>query len=101
MRYTECPLQQAKLLGIYCCDGQFYFEELKTEVLPVVDNPDVFISQAKTFKTFLFTFKLFTYIFNPSTNAFSSIKYNIYHSKEEIYNLMSSGLKQNERIYQS
>ena len=30
-----------------------------------------------------------TDVYNPETNAFSSIKYNIYHTKEEIYNLMT------------
>ena len=100
MRYVECPLEQATRLGIYCSDGHFYFEELRVEILPVVDNPDIFISQSNSLSSYLFTFKLFTYIYNPGTNAFSSIKYNIYHTKEEIYNLMSNGLTENERIYQ-
>ena len=100
MRYVECPLEDAKLLGIYCTDAHFYFEELRNELLPVVDNPDIFISQSKSLNHYLFTFKLFTYIYNSKTNAFSSIKFNIYHTKEEIYNLMSNGLTENERIYQ-
>ena len=100
MRYEECPLEQATLLGIYCSDGNFYFEELKKEILPVVDNPDIFISQSNLLNSYLFTFKLFTYIYNRATNAFTSIKYSIYHTKEEIYNLMSNGLTENERIYQ-
>ena len=100
MRYEECPLEQATKLGIYCSDGHFYFEELKKEMLPVIDNPDIFISQYNTIYTYLFTFKLFTYIYNPNTNAFSSIKYNIYHTKEDIYNLMTKGLTDNERLYQ-
>ena len=100
MRYNECNLQYADLLGIYCCDGHFYFEELRKEVLPHIDNPDVFLSQVKYDMNYLFTFKLFTYIFNPATNAFSSIKYSIYHTKEEMFNLMSTGLTAHERIYQ-
>ena len=100
MRYQECNLAQATILGIYCNDGHFYFEELKKVVLPNIDNPDVFISQKKSPLNYLFTFKLFTYIYNPETNAFSAIKYNIYHTKEEIYALMSKGLTNNERIYQ-
>ena len=100
MRYVECPLEEATLLGIYCTDGYFYFEELKKEVLPVVDNPDIFVSKDNSLDSYLFTFKLFTYIYNPATFAFSSIKYNIYHTKEEIYNLMSNGLTKNERLYQ-
>ena len=100
MRYVECPLDQAIKLGIYCSDGQFYFEELRSEMLPVIDNPDIYISQSNKMGTYLFTFKLFTYIYNPETNAFSSIKYNIYHTKEEIYNLMTNGLTENERLYQ-
>ena len=102
MRYSECLLEDATILGIYCSDGYFYFTELKKELLPVIDNPDIFITQTNSrfLSTFLFTFKLFTYIYNPSTNAFSSIKFNIYHTKEEIYNLMSNGLTENERRYQ-
>ena len=100
MRYEECTLEEATILGIYCCDNNFYFEELRKETLPNVDNPDVFLTQAKSPLNFLFTFKLFSYIYNPETNAFTSIKYNIYHTKEEIYNLMSQGLKDNERKYQ-
>ena len=100
MRYVECPLEEATILGIYCTDGKFYFEELKKEVLLVVDNPDIFISKDNTLDSYLFTFKLFSYIYNPSTHAFRAIKYNIYHTKEEIYDLMSNGLTKNERLYQ-
>ena len=102
MRYSECPLEEGKILGIYCTDGYFYFTELKRELLPVIDNPDVFLTEANSrfMGAVLFTFKLFTYIYNPKTNSFSSIKFNIYHTKEEIYNLMSNGLTENERRYQ-
>ena len=102
MRYSECPLEEGKILGIYCTDGYFYFTELKRELLPVIDNPDVFLTEANSrfMGAVLFTFKLFTYIYNPKTNSFSSIKFNIYHTKEEIYNLMSYGLTENERRYQ-
>ena len=100
MRYKECPLEQATILGIYCCDGHFYFEELKKEILPNVDNLNILISQTKQHINYLFTFKLFTYIYNPETNFFSSIKYNIFHTKEEMHELMSYGLRENERIYQ-
>ena len=100
MRYVECPLEEATILGIYCQDDKFYFEELKKEALPVVDNPDIFMTKSNTLITYLFTFKLFTYIYNPTTNAFTSVKYNIYHTKEDIYNFMINGLRDNERIYQ-
>ena len=100
MRYVECPLEEASILGIYCEDGKFYFEELKKEALPIVDNPDIFMTKSNSMITYLFTFKLFTYIYNPVSRAFSSVKYNIYHTKEEIHSLMSNGLKENERIYQ-
>jgi cation-transporting ATPase 13A3/4/5 len=100
MKYTECPLDEASLLGIYCNDGEFYFIELKKIDLPYINNPDVMVSQSTSGRWYLFTFKLFTYIFNPTTNAFSSIKYNIIHTKEEIYSTMSNGLTEEERIYQ-
>ena len=101
MKYDECTLDEAELVGIYCNDGEFYFIELKKIDLPKVDNPDVITSQNNSSKRcFLFTFKLFTYIYNPNTKGFNSIKYNIYHTKEEIFNLMSNGLNEDERKYQ-
>jgi hypothetical protein len=101
MKYVECTLEEAELLGIYCQDGKFYFIELKKIVLPNVNNPDVLTSQLNySRKCFLFTFKLFTYIFNPSTNSFNSVKYTIYHTREDIYKCMSQGLTSKEREYQ-
>ena len=94
-------MDEAELLGIYCNDGEFYFVELRKIDLPKVDNPDVISSQSNSSrKCFLFTFKLFSYIYNPNTKAFNSIKYSIYHTKEEIFNLMINGLNKDERIYQ-
>ena len=101
MKYVECTLEEAELLGIYCQDGQFYFIELKKIVLPNVNNPDVLTSQLNySRRCFLFTFKLFTYIFNPSTNSFNSVKYTIFHTREDIYKCMSKGLTSDEREYQ-
>lgn len=101
MKYSECTLEEAELVGVYCKDGEFYFVELKKIDLPDVTNPDVLTSQANSSRMcFLFTFKLFTYIFNPNTNSFNAIKYNIFHTKEEIFDLMSKGLNENERQYQ-
>jgi len=101
MKYDECTLDEAELVGVYCNDGEFYFIELKKIDLPKVDNPDVISSQNNSSKRcYLFTFKLFTYIYNPNSKGFNSIKYNIYHTKEEIFNLMSNGLTADERKYQ-
>ena len=101
MKYVECTLEEAELLGIYCQDGKFYFIELKKIVLPNVNNPDVLTSQLNySRRCFLFTFKLFTYIFNPSTSSFNSVKYTIFHTREDIYKCMSQGLTNDERIYQ-
>ena len=101
MKYEECTIEEAEILGIYCNDGDFYFIELKKIDLPNVDNPDVltFKSTMKA-KSYLFTFKLFTYIYNPNTKLFNSVKYSIYHTKEDIFKLMSNGLTENERKYQ-
>ena len=101
MKYVECTLEEAELLGIYCQDGKFYFIELKKIILPNVNNPDVLTSQLNySRKCFLFTFKLFTYIFNPSTSSFNSVKYTIFHTREDIYKCMSQGLTSDERVYQ-
>ena len=101
MKYEECTLDEAEILGIYCCDGYFYFEELKKIKLPNVKNPDILTSQLNYSRDcFLFTFKLFSYIFNPSTNGFNSIKFSIYRKKNEIFEYMSKGLTKDERKYQ-
>ena len=101
MKYDECSIDEAEIVGVYCNDGEFYFIELKKIDLPQVDNPDVLTSQSNSSKRcYLFTFKLFTYIYNPNTKGFNSIKYNIYHTKEEVFQLMSNGLNENERKYQ-
>ena len=101
MKYDECTIDEAEIVGIYCNDGEFYFIDLQKIELPNVDNPDIITSQSNfSKKCYLFTFKLFTYIFNPNTGYFNAIKYNIFHTKEEIYQLMSKGLTEDERKYQ-
>ena len=48
MKYSECTLEEAEIVGVYCKDGEFYFVELKKIDLPDVDNPDVLTSQANS-----------------------------------------------------
>ena len=63
-----------------------------------MDNFDILTSQSNfATRCYFFTFKLFTYIFNPNTKLFNSVKFSIYHAKEYIFKLMSSGLTENER----
>ena len=101
MIYSECTIDEAEIVGIYCNDGEFYFIELQKIDLPKISNPDVLTSESNFGRIcYLFTFKLFTYIFNPNTKKFNSIKYTIFHTKEEIFNLMSQGLNKEERKYQ-
>ena len=102
MKYEECGLEEAEILAIYCCDGKLYFEELKKINLPNVANSYIVTSQLNySRKCYLFTFKLFNYIYNPFTNAFNSVKYSIYCSKEQIFEYMSKGLTKDEREYQN
>ena len=101
MKYEECTLDNAEILGVYCYDGKLYLIELKKIVLPNVKNPDILTSQLNySRECYLFTFKLFTYIFNPNTNSFNSIKYSIFHTKEDVYQYMSKGLTKEEKQYQ-
>ena len=101
MKFSECTIDEAEIVGIYCNDGEFYFIELQKIDLPQVTNPDVLTSQSNFGRRcYLFTFKLFTYIYNPNNKKFNSIKYTIYHTKEDIFNLMSQGLTVDERKYQ-
>ena len=101
MKYQECTLEEAEILGIYCCDGNFYFEELKKITLPNVANSFIKTSQLNfARKCYLFTFKLFNYIYNPGTKTFNSVKFSIFCSKDQIFEYMSKGLNKNERDYQ-
>ena len=54
MKYSECTIEEAESVGIYCNDGKFYIIELKSIDLPKVDNPDVFDIPIKFFKKMLF-----------------------------------------------
>ena len=99
--YSECNLENCEILGIYCNDKCFYFTEIKKVDLPKITNPDIITSQSNIGRIcYLFTFKLFIYIFNPSANCFNSIKYSIFHTKKEIFELMSNGLSQEEKNFQ-
>ncbi len=101
MKYSECKLEEAELLAIYCNDGKLYFEEIKNMILPNVANSYIVTSQQNfSRKCYLFTFKLFTYIYNPSANAFNAIKYSIFCTREQIFEFMSKGLNPHEREYQ-
>ena len=43
--YSECTLDQCEILGIYCSDGDFYFNDIKKINLPPVSNPNVVAPQ--------------------------------------------------------
>ena len=100
--YDECDLKEGKKLYIICEDGKYYFTEIIKCVLPQIDNQDLIISQiGENTEIILFKFKLFTYIFNYSSNQFNSLRFELTKTKKYITENMIKGLKDEERIYQS
>lgn len=101
IRCAECALEEADILGIYCQDGNFYFESFKKIEKTKIDNKDLEIPHLKDINIYiLFTFKLFTYIYNPKTKSFSSLKFDIKRKHSYIHQKLDKGLNSSERLYQ-
>ena len=100
--YDDCTLIEAKLLYIICSDGKFYFEEIIRSEIPKMQNQNLIIPQLEdNSNLILFQFKLFTYIFNFSSNQFDSLRFEMSQTKKYIMESMIKGLKDEERLYQS
>ncbi len=99
--YTQVSLNQSNLLGIYCNDGKLYIIELKKEKIPEIKNPNIQLDFLKNSSNiYIFTFKLFTYIYNPYEHKFTSFKFSLNSlTKEQIHNQMEKGLSENEEKY--
>ena len=102
IRYVDCPLEECEKLYIYCADGKCYFTEITKCTLPKIKNYDILLPEINySLELILFKFKLFTYIFNSKTNEFDSLKFEIYHTKQEILENMIKGLNDKDREYQT
>ena len=100
--YDDCSLKDCQKLYIICEDGKFYFEEIVKSNLPKIENQDLIIPQLEgNSELILFKFKLFTYIFNATTNQFDSLRFEMKSTKQYILEKMIGGLKDSERLYQS
>ena len=100
-RYESCLLEESDILGIFCQDGKFYFENIKKIQVTKIDNKDIELSQIKSsYVIMLFTFKLFTYLYNPESKCFNSLKFDLQKKNSYILNKLSNGLNEQERIYQ-
>ena len=100
--YDDCSLKECEKLYIICADGKFYFEDIIKYILPKIENQDLIISQLEdNSELILFKFKLFTYIFNFSTNQFDSLRFEMTNTKQYILEKMIDGLKDDEHQYQS
>ena len=99
--YSPTSIEDCEILAIHCLDGQLYFIKLEKITLPKIENPDLLIPEINySTECYLFTFKEFTYVFNPRTNCFNSIQFNIVKKDIEIKEEMSYGLTEEERRYQ-
>ena len=100
-RYEDCSLEESDILGIFCQDGKFYFESIKRVEIEKIENKDLELPQLKGSKIcILFTFKLFTYIYNSETKCFNSLKFDIQRKNSYILQKLSKGLIKPERVYQ-
>ena len=99
--YEECTLEECNKLFIHCADGKYYFTDINKCILPKINNPDILLPEINySLELISFKFKLFTYIFNSKTNQFDSLKFQIFHTKQEILEKMIKGLGDDEREYQ-
>ena len=100
-RYEACSLEDSDVLGIFCQDGKFYFESIKKFEITKIENKDLELPQLKDSNIcYLFTFKLFTYIYNPDTKGFNALKFDIQRKNSYIFQKLSKGLNKSERLYQ-
>ena len=99
--YTKTNLNNAENLGIYCKDGYLYIVELTKNIIPQSTNKNIkneVLSNSNISK--MFTFKLFTYLYDSKTKKFTSFKFSLNHlSKEEIQNDMNMGLSEIDEQY--
>lgn len=101
IRCSECSLEESDILGIYCQDGNFYFESFKKIEKTKIENKDLELPHLKDISVYiLFTFKLFTYIYNPKTKSFSSLKFDIKRKHSYIHQKLNKGLNDSERLFQ-
>ena len=110
--YSETPITSAKYIGVFCNDGNFYIVPLTKLSLPSIRHmnfelysttniPKTF-SEIETDDTslYMFTFKLFKYVYQPVTGDFKSVLFNINTKNTNIITYLSQGLTIPEYKYQ-
>jgi len=90
--------------GIYCKDKKFYIEQCQEIILP--DINDSHLKRYCTFGSYnnkvkIFDFKLFKYVFNQEKNSFSSLKFKIKATNENIHEYFTKGLNSLEFSHQT
>ena len=105
--YSYSELKYATHLGIYSKDKEFEVVKKKVIDLPPIDYDDE-LSVVKKFHLNIdhgsrqitsFEFRLFNYIYSPSTDIFEPISYRIKAPQNIIVDKYSSGLNTNEVLY--
>ena len=106
-RYSKCSIEQAQKVAVYGTDGELYFIELKKPTLPDLEkkqsflytNYSVNIPRGAAFVIF-FSFKLFTYIFDPLEINFVALKEQLDTTNEKIITECAQGLSPEEIQHQ-
>ena len=101
--YSKTNIENANFIGIYGTDQKFYIEKLKTINLPHIEDSIIkrnFIFNFNNNILKIFTFKLFTYLYDENEKIFNSFYYDIKESQEKIIKELSQGLTPNEIEHQ-
>ena len=104
--YSKSTLEKATHVGIYCSkesDYEFEVVKLNQIQLPKIysdKNQNIInnfnINLPSYSNILMFEYKLFSYIFNPKTNNFESLKYHIFETQKDFIQKFSVGLRENE-----
>ena len=101
--YSKTTIENADFIGIYGTDQKFYIEKIKNINLPNIEDSIIkrnFLFNFNNNFLKIFTFKLFTYIYDENEKIFNGFYYDIKESQEKIISELSQGLTSNEIEHQ-
>ena len=86
--YSNCDIEVATHCGIYCKDKKFYIVNCSEIILPDINDSHLkkycILGSFKN-KLKVFEFKLFGYVYDNGNKSFSSLKFTINSTNEEIH----------------
>ena len=101
--YSETDIDHADYVGLSCNDGKFYIVNLNKVKLPMIKSSSLSnmvntnVSLMKNV-VYMFTFKLFKYVYDCNQNDFKCVVFDITAHNDTIITKMVKGLSKNEHI---